>query len=146
MNRTWLTVLTVGLLWTVPAFAEDTRAKDVEKSLATLNDAFESGDKAKIKSLMAADHISVTSYYGGPLTRDEQLESMKDLKLSKYSVAKMQTTLLDKETALVTYEVTQQGTFRGMAVPVKSFASAVWVKRDGTWIERFYQETALGGK
>ncbi|HKB39930.1 MAG TPA: DUF4440 domain-containing protein, partial [Gemmataceae bacterium] len=69
-----------------------------------------------------------------------------DLKLTEYAAAKTRVTLLDREAALVTYELTLKGTFKGKEVPRKSFASAVWVKRDGRWLETFYQETPLDGK
>jgi hypothetical protein len=36
-----------------------------------------------------------------------------------------------------------KGTFKGRDIPRNSFASAVWVKTDGRWLEAFYQETPL---
>jgi ketosteroid isomerase-like protein len=120
--------------------------KDVEKALAALNEAYSKRDADAIHRLTITEHVSVTTYYGGPATRAEQLASLVDLKISDYTAAKTKVTLLNKETALVTYELTTKGTFKGKALPAKCFASAVWVKRDGAWLEAYYQETPLEDK
>jgi uncharacterized protein (TIGR02246 family) len=124
----------------------DDAAKEVEKALATLNDAFKKQDAEAIKKLMTDDHTAVTTYYGGAVSRAEQVASLADLKLSEYTSAKTKVTVINKETALVTYESMMKGTFKGKPVPAKTFASAVWVKKDGRWLEAFYQETPLEGK
>jgi ketosteroid isomerase-like protein len=123
-----------------------TAVKEVEKALASLNEAFAKQDAAAIKRLTTADHVAVTGYYGGPQTRDEQLKSLKDLKLTEYAAGKVTVKLLGKDAALVTYPLTLKGTFQGKAVPARNFASAVWVRREGRWREAFYQETPLSGE
>ncbi len=40
--------------------------------------AFEQNDKAAIKALMTPDHISVTPYYDGPQTTDDQIASLPE--------------------------------------------------------------------
>jgi ketosteroid isomerase-like protein len=117
--------------------------KEVEKAIRVLNEAFEKQDAEAIKRLTTADHVAVTAYYGGPQTRDEQLKLLKDLKLTEYSAGKMKVTALGKDAALVTYSLTLKGTFKGQPIPTRSFASAVWVKREGQWQEAFYQTTPL---
>lgn len=132
-------VLVVG----AGVFGQERAADEVKRALGALNEAFERGDAAAVRKLMTDDHVAVTSYYGGPLTRDEQLGSLPDLKLSEYKAGEMRVTLLAREAALVTYPLTRAGTYKGRPVPRKSFASSVWVKREGKWRESFYQETPL---
>jgi ketosteroid isomerase-like protein len=126
--------------------ADDAAADDVTAAINKLNKAFEKADAAAIKAGMTADHVAVTGYYGGPVTRDEQIKSLADLKLTEYKSGKMKIKLLGKEGALVTYELETKGTFKGKALPAKNYASAVWVKQAGMWREAYYQETALDAK
>src|SRR5438270_2633818 len=87
----------------------DTTAREVEKALGSLNEAFEKGDAAAIKRLMTPGHVAVTAYYGGPQTRDEQLKSLGELKLTEYKAGKRTVTPLGKDAALVTYRLSQRG-------------------------------------
>jgi uncharacterized protein (TIGR02246 family) len=146
MTRTTLAVLAVGLLLGADTTKDDPAAKDVEKAITTLNEAFQKRDAEAIKPLLTEDHVAVTVYYGGPQAVRDQLASLPDLKLTEYAAGKLQVTLLGKDAALVTYELAMNGTFKGKEVPRKSYASAVWVNRGGKWLELHYQQTPLEGK
>jgi hypothetical protein len=52
----------------------------INASSNALDKAFEQNDKAAIKALMTPDHISVTPYYNGPQTTDDQIASLPELK------------------------------------------------------------------
>jgi ketosteroid isomerase-like protein len=145
MTKSTLPLLAALLLAGV-ARADDAAADEVSAAISKLNRAFEKGDTDALKQLMTADKVAVTGYYGGPVTRDEQIKSLAELKLSEYKAGKMTIKLLGKEAALVSYELGMKGTFKGKPLPAKSYASAVWVKQAGLWREAFYQETALGAK
>ncbi len=123
------------------AVAEDA-TKDVEKAITTLNDAFKAGAPGPIKEMLSEEHLSVTTW-GGSQTREESLKTLPDLKLKEYAVSKMKITILGPDAALVTYSLGMKGTYKGKDVPEKSFASAVWVRKDGKWLEAYYQETVL---
>ncbi|WP_439620421.1 nuclear transport factor 2 family protein [Gemmata sp.] len=134
--------LAVALLTAAaPARAEDA-TKDVEKAIAALNDAFKAGDGALVKALETDDHLSVTTW-GGTQTRDESIKTLPDLKLTAYTPAKLKITVLGPDAALVTYALELKGTFKGKDVPAKNFASAVWVRKGGKWLEAYYQETPV---
>jgi hypothetical protein len=89
---------------------------------------------------MTADHVAVTPW-AGRQTRDEQIGTLKDLKLTAYKPGKMTITLTGPGSALVAYPLAMTGTFQGKPVPAESFAAAVWVLRDGGWKELYYHET-----
>jgi ketosteroid isomerase-like protein len=146
MKLNMLVVLATGLLLGADAPRDDQAIKEVEKAIAALNDAFHTGDADKVKALMTEDHVAVTSYYGGPVDKAGQLKSLSDHQLTEYSPGKLKVTLLGKDSALVTYPLSQKGTYKGKEVAAKSFASAVWVRRGGRWLEAFYQETPLAEK
>jgi ketosteroid isomerase-like protein len=140
-----LLLLTTSFLLGATARAAEP-AKDVEKALRALNDAFKNSDLAAIGRLMTDNHVAVTPYYGGPLSKAEQLKVQPDFKLTEYGMGDVKITFLSKDVALVSYPLTLKGTFKGKAVPTKNFASAIWVQQDGKWREAYYQETALDGK
>jgi hypothetical protein len=146
MMRMMVAALAVALTLAAGARADDAAGKEVAKALAALNEAFSKQDTDAARRLMTADHVAVTPYYGGPVGRDEQLRSVKDLKLKEYSAGKAKVKMLGKDAALITYPLILKGTFRGKAVDERNFASAVWVRQGGEWREAFYQETALGGE
>jgi ketosteroid isomerase-like protein len=144
MKKSMAALLTALVL--IATARADEAADDVTAAINKLNKAFEKADAAAIKAGMTADHAAVTGYYGGAVTRDEQIKSLADLKLTEYKSGKMKIKLLGKEGALVTYELETKGTFKGKPLPLKNYASAVWVKQAGMWREAYYQETALGAK
>jgi ketosteroid isomerase-like protein len=125
---------------------QDGSVKEVEKALRALNEAFKKRDAEAIQRLMMDTHVAITPYYGGPATRADQLKALPDLKMTEYKPGEMKITLVNKDTALVTYPLTQMGTYKGKELPAKSYASAVWVQQGGKWLEAFYQETALPAK
>ena len=53
---------------------------------------------------------------------------------------------LAPDVALVTYTSKMKGTFQGRKLPGLTYASALWVQRDGKWLEAFYQETPVAKK
>ena len=146
MKAKLLAVVAVGLSLGAGGPGDETAAKGVEKALRLLNEAFARRDAEAIKRLTTADHVAVTGSYGGPQTREQQLKSLNDLKLTEYRAGKLKVTVLSKDVALVTYPLSLKGTFKGVPVPARNFASAVWVLRDGRWREAFYQETPLGAE
>ena len=42
--------------------------------------------------------------------------------------------------------LTQKGTYKGKPVAPKNYVAAVWVNKDGKWLEASYQETPLAEK
>src|SRR5688500_13399594 len=101
MNKLLAGVLAALLV--VSATRADDGDKDVTGAIETLNKAFHKGDSRAVKALLTDDHVAVTPYYGGAQTRDEQIKSLPDLKLSEYKAGKMTVKMLGKDAALVTY-------------------------------------------
>jgi hypothetical protein len=80
------------------------------------------------------------------MSKAQQLASLPELNLSEYSARNLRVHSLGKDVALVTYSLSQKGTFKGKEVPSQNFASAIWVHRNGKWLEAFYQDTPVQGK
>ncbi len=146
MKAKMLMVLVTGLLIGAHAPQEEEDAsKEIEEALAKLNLAFKDRDVAVIKQLTTPDHIAITPFYGEPQARAEEIKSLPDLKVTEYTEGKFNVRFLSKEVVLITYPLQVKGTFKGKKLFSKNYASSVWVKRGGKWLEAFYQETPVVG-
>jgi hypothetical protein len=73
VNRKILAVLVAGLLVGGDVPKDNAAEKEVRKAITALNTAFERGDENAIGNLMADYHVSVTAYYGRPMSKLQQL-------------------------------------------------------------------------
>lgn len=64
-----------------------------------------------------------------------------DCEIKSFSVDNFKVVMLDNDAALLTYRAMQDGVCGGRTIPAKVFASSVYVKRGGKWLNAFYQET-----
>jgi uncharacterized protein (TIGR02246 family) len=128
----------------LPAFADE--AADIaaiEAQRAALGQAYEDGDADAIRGLMTPDQRSVTFVYDGPQTVDEQIATLKDLKVEVYDAIPPKVEMLGPDAALVTTEQSYRGTYKGNPLPGRVFVGEVWVRADGKWLQKFYQETII---
>lgn len=133
----------IALSLPLVAAADDApAAKEVEKALRRLNDAFVSRDADVLKKLMTEDHVSITSY-AGKEGRDKQIAALPKFKIEKYSTEGMKSQAVTKDSVLLTYVVKYKGTYSGKALPARALASSLWVLREGHWREALYQETPV---
>lgn len=144
MMRVLMMALTFALaLGTVSA----TRADDaselaaVRAAMQTLDAAFEKEDEATIRSLVTPDHVAIAPVYGGSATVEEQFALFPDIRYSGYDATDPTIAFLDPQTAITSYQVSLKGTFRGNPLPSPVFITEIWVKQDGKWLQRLYQET-----
>jgi hypothetical protein len=110
-----------------------------------LNEAYLKKDVDTIKRLTGEDLIVVTSS-GQRQTRDEELKSLPDLKLGAYTTEDVRVTTPTKDAAIATFTASVKGSFKGNELPAKMAVVTVWAKRDGKWLEVFYQGTPLDKK
>jgi hypothetical protein len=65
-----------------------------------------------------------------------------DLDLKDYAMEDVKVTMFSKDVALLTYKVTEKGTFRGSALPpTPSYVSSEYIRRGGKWVNVFTQTT-----
>jgi hypothetical protein len=138
-----LSILSAGLLIGAGAGKDEGAVKEIQQAMQGLNDAYAKGDATAIRRLTADEHIAITPYYGGPMPKTEQLKNLGDLQVPDYKAGEIKVTLFTKDAALVTYPLTQKGTYKGKPVAAKNYVAAVWVNRDGKWLEVSYQETPV---
>jgi Domain of unknown function (DUF4440) len=121
--------------------AETTAA--IVAASAALDSAFERQDAEMIKSLTTPEHVAVTPYYGRPQSVDEQIASLSELKYVQTKIGDDKIALLGPDAGLRMFTADLDGTFKGERIPKRMFVTSVMVRRDGRWLETFYQVTAL---
>jgi hypothetical protein len=144
----WLAILAsvviCALLDATPARSDDgATIAAINKASAEIDAAFVKGNPNEIRRAMTRDHLSVTPYYDGPQSVDDQIASLGDLKFSQKNLDEPKVILLSPTAALRSFTAEFIGTFRGQKMPRRQFVTSVMVNRDGRWLERFYQATTL---
>ena len=124
--------------------ADETATMDKIKALVVeINEAFANQDVATIKRLARPDHIAIAAYRGKPARLEEQLKSLSELKRQPSDYSPINVTMLGDSAALVTFENSLKGTWKGKPLPARVFVSEVWIHQDGNWRQRLYQETPI---
>lgn len=119
------------------------RTETIDNVVAQLDAAFEAQNVNAAKALMTPDHLSVTPYYGTPQSVDEVLASLPDLKYAQTDESEPKVVLLGDDAAMRTLTAKVDGTFEGEPFSYKVFITAILVRQNGKWLERFYQVTRL---
>jgi hypothetical protein len=139
-----VSILIVSALVAFAARAGDAdEIEAINKAAAALDAAFAKDDVGTVKQMMTQGHIAVTPYYDGPQSVADQAASLPDLQYGQTIVGDVSVALLGSDTALRSFTAELNGSFKGRPLPRRVFISAIWVKQDGAWVERFYQVTAL---
>lgn len=143
------TTLLVLVLLCLAAGLSQARAGDAETiaainaAAAALDNAFERQSADEIKHMMTADHIAVTPYYDAPQTVAEQIASLPELKYEQTNIGAVKVDVLGPDAGMRTFTARLDGTYKGKPIPSPAFVTAIMVRQDGQWKERFYQVTAV---
>ena len=143
MELRHLLIGTAVLLLAVQVRADT--AEEVERSVRSIQTAFNKGDVDTLKGLMTKDHVAILSYARFSSAAD-QLKVLSQWKFSEYKVDGLKTKPVTSDVALVAYQATIKGTYKGKEVPSPVQVVEVWINRDGKWLEASYQETPVDRK
>src|SRR5688572_19949831 len=122
-----------------PAVAPLTEAEAIAKEKAVW-DTLKAKDFAAYETMLAADYLEILP--DGVNDRAGMLTAVKDLELTDVTFSDWRMIPLDKDAALLIYNATIKGTFKGQAFPESPYRSASgWVNRGGKWQAFFHQET-----
>ena len=128
------------------SFAAVSAQADMEKTFMTMEkgawDAFGKGDGKYFETFLSDDAV-----LGGEMGFATKAQSVKEIgakpcELKSYAFSNFKVAMLDKNTALVTYEATQDTICGGQAAPGRVFGTTVYVKRKGKWLGAFHNEIA----
>jgi len=106
-------------------------------------DAFQKKDKKAYSDLLADDFVAVEDDGQGVRTKNTAAGEIDRSVIDKYYLFALKVIPLNPDAALVTYELTMQFPREAQVRLKRVLVSELWVKRDGQWKERYYQETRV---
>lgn len=118
---------------------------DLKATTIELDRAFKDHDEDKLRRLMTDDHVAIIAGHGEPLTNTAFVGRHTEYDLASFETSDVAETMLSPDVTLITYHVSQSGSYAGNPLPAKAFASEIWVKNAGQWRQRLFQTTALTG-
>jgi uncharacterized protein DUF4440 len=132
------------------AGAGEVRAQDAqaEKTIVAneriANDAIAKGNLAAFKGVVSADGWTIDPAVGRAPVADlvnDFAGITKEIKMTSWDISDSKFQWPSATTAVHTYKWTGKGTDHGQPIPSPTWASTVWVKKDGKWMAAFHQET-----
>ena len=136
-------VIGLAVQVTVASAGDAATIEEIKRAASVLDQAFTQQDVALINSMVTSDHLATTPYYGKSVDIAEQIETLDDFKARLFDVTNEKVDLLGDGAALIMFEKSYEGTFKGVPLPKRVFVSSLWEKSDGKWLQRLYQETAI---
>lgn len=137
--------LGAGQLLAPPAAADEPASvAGLKAAVVELDQAYANEDTATIRRMIAPDAVSIAPRYGGAASPDEQIGTFEEIERTHSDYSPIEVVLLRPDVALVTFEKSYTGTYKGAALPPRVFVSEIWLKDGDTWLNRFYQETPIG--
>lgn len=127
--------------------AVDAQISKAEGELVALEkaswEAWQKRDGKYFESFLSVDHVEVgqsgiagksqiVAFVGNPVC-----------KVNSYKVDRFKLTLFEKNTALLTYYAEQDTVCGSVTVPSPAWASSLYIKRDGKWLNALYQQTPI---
>lgn len=131
-----------GQLATSTAAAAPARTADIlEANVKAEWEAFKNKDKRAYSDLLAEDFIAVEDDGQGMRKKNTTVGEVDQSVVSKYYLVALQVLPLGADAALVTYELTIEFPPKTPVRIKRVLVSELWLKRDGKWKLRYYQET-----
>lgn len=106
-------------------------------------EAFKNKDKKAYTDLLADDFAAVEDDSQGMRTKSAAAAEVERSVVSKYYLFALNVIPLEPDAALVTYELTMEFPPKAQVRFKRVLVSELWLKRDGQWKSRYYQETKV---
>ena len=130
-----LLLLAVGLFVVVSTgFSQDATENvkqtimDMEKKVA---DSIKKGDWEVFESHLGEKFLSVYGF--GISTKEQELESMPNLKMDTYQMSDVQFMQPADNVAIIAYKVNSSGSYMGEPFSGNAFATTTYVMQNGQW-------------
>src|SRR5262249_34083692 len=108
-------------------------ADEVERSVRSIQSAFDNEDRETLRGLMTKDHVTIMTYAQSS-NAGELLKSLSDSTFPEYKSSHQRVKFLTQEVALASHHATIKGTYNGKEVPSPVHVTTVWLKRRGEWL------------
>ncbi|HLW54262.1 MAG TPA: nuclear transport factor 2 family protein [Candidatus Angelobacter sp.] len=104
-------------------------------------EAFKNKDKKAYSDLLADDYMGVEDDNQGQRVKYQAANEIDRSVIASYHLFALKVLPLGPNAALVTYEITMMFPPKAVVRFKRVLVSEIWIKRDGQWKERYYQET-----
>ena len=104
-------------------------------------EAFKNKDKKAFSDLLTDDFVGVEDDNQGQRTKPIATAEIDRSVISSYNLFALKVLPLNPDAALVTYELTMMFPPKAATRFKRVLVSEIWIKRNGQWKERYYQET-----
>ncbi|MFC4764333.1 DUF4440 domain-containing protein [Dyella koreensis] len=125
----------------VPAAVNDTIGQRLFAEERASWDLAIKRDATAYKALHAPDFFTVTGTGVVDRVRSETSAMDANVRFDQCELSGFDVRFVAENAALVTYHVKAAGLDHGKAFQLDSYASSLWMKRDGKWMNVFYQAT-----
>jgi uncharacterized protein (TIGR02246 family) len=123
--------------------AQATLSGVMEANVKAEWDAFQNKDKKAYAELLAEDFVAIEDDGEGMRKKRTAVEEVDRSVISKYYLFGLNVLPLGPDTALVTYEITMEFPAKAQVRFKRVLVSELWLKREGKWKMRYYQETRV---
>ncbi len=106
-------------------------------------DAFKNKEKKAYSDLLADDFAAVEDDNQGMRTKKAAADEIDRSVVNSYNLFALKVTPLNDNAALVTYELTMLFPPKAAVRFKRVLVGEVWLKREGQWKLRYYQETRV---
>lgn len=122
--------------------ASQTKLKDMLAANVTAEwEAFKKKDKKAYDDLLADDFVGVEDDNQGQRKKAVAVAEIDRSVVNDYKLFAVSVTPLAPNSALVTYELTLLFPPKAAVRFKRVLVAEIWIKRNGQWKERYYQET-----
>jgi Domain of unknown function (DUF4440) len=103
--------------------------------------AWKDHDAGFFQNFLADDHLEIFS--NGPINKEAVVRTVgsKVCLVENYSIDQFSVSLIGDDTGIVTYHAAQTTTCNGQPVPSPVWATSVYAKRGGRWVNVLYEQT-----
>lgn len=115
--------------------------KLLEENVKAEWEAFKNKDKKAYGDLLAEDWFGVEDDNNGQRVKWQAVKEVDVSVVNSYNLFALKVLPLNPNAALVTYELTMMFPPRAVVRFKRVLVSEIWVKSEGHWKERYYQET-----
>lgn len=106
-------------------------------------EAFKNKDKKAYSGLLAEDFVAVEDDNQGMRNKQAAAGEIDRSVINSYNLFSLKATPLNDNAALVTYELTMLFPPRATVRFKRVLVAELWLKREGQWKLRYYQETRV---
>lgn len=142
-----IVAVSLGCLISVPAIGQATSQAAIGQQLIASEksswDLAIKHEAAAYKALHAPDFITLTDHGVVDKVRSETSAMDPNVHFDDCRLSGFDVRFSADNTALITYHVKAAGLDHGKPFQLESYASSVWMKRQGAWLNVFYQATPV---